>query len=99
MEAIDSLFCFSLFVLYLRMDDIQLCKDIMSLKQELRQIVSVPGTLAYILLRTTTKEIAFYMNRTEKNISRPSPNFTKEKHFGFEVQAAPKQRGKSHTAL
>lgn len=27
-----------------RMDDIQLCKDIMSLKQELRQIVAVPGT-------------------------------------------------------
>lgn len=27
------------------MDDIQLCKDIMSLKQELRQIVSVPGTV------------------------------------------------------
>lgn len=26
------------------MDDIQLCKDIMSLKQELRQIVAVPGT-------------------------------------------------------
>lgn len=27
------------------MDDIQLCKDIMSLKQELRQIVVVPGTV------------------------------------------------------
>ena len=27
------------------MDDIQLCKDIMSLKQELRQIVTAPGTL------------------------------------------------------
>ena len=41
MEASDWLFallCFS------RMDDIQLCKDIMSLKQELRQIVTVPGT-------------------------------------------------------
>ncbi|KAL2087287.1 hypothetical protein ACEWY4_018346 [Coilia grayii] len=28
------------------MDDIQLCKDIMSLKQELRQIVTVPGKLS-----------------------------------------------------
>ena len=28
-----------------RMDDIQLCKDIMSLKQELRKIVTVPGKL------------------------------------------------------
>lgn len=42
MEASDLLFPFSFFS---RMDDIQLCKDIMSLKQELRQIVAVPGTV------------------------------------------------------
>lgn len=40
------------------MDDIQLCKDIMSLKQELRQIVAVPGkvqTLRRTKLLTSAK--------------------------------------------
>lgn len=40
MEASDLLFSFPF---PSRMDDIQLCRDIMSLKQELRQIVAVPG--------------------------------------------------------
>lgn len=33
-----------------RMDDIQLCKDIMDLKQELQNLVAIPGTMCdYIL--------------------------------------------------
>ena len=28
-----------------RMDDIQLCKDIMDLKQELQNLVAIPGTM------------------------------------------------------
>ncbi|XP_031165462.2 bMERB domain-containing protein 1 [Sander lucioperca] len=36
------------------MDDIQLCKDIMSLKQELRQIVTVPGTNTHTHTHTHT---------------------------------------------
>jgi len=50
------------FHVLLRMDDIQLCKDIMKLKQELRKIVAVPGdththtyTHTYIHTRTHTE--------------------------------------------
>ena len=42
------------------MDDIQLCKDIVSLKQELRQIVAVPGTTQThprLLIKIEEKEL------------------------------------------
>lgn len=39
------------------MDDIQLCKDIMSLKQELRDIVAVPGIYTHVYSHTVFRTI------------------------------------------
>lgn len=46
-----------LFFFCFRMDDIQLCKDIVSLKQELREIVAVPGI--YTRVYSQTANICF----------------------------------------